>query len=214
MGQEESLLRGAAEDDELMNVGIPPSVAVAAIACPDTSASVLSLSDPATLTVTASFDYANPRATFPSLWPFGGKQRGSDENVNEWAMDGVRKGLKRSVRSGDGFSSRDGGEKGFEDVYNDEGEDADGAFVQREINSSDEDSDDEAGYGGGGSGKFGGDGQGVRARRRLSTTTEAKRRTSLDDEDEVVHVGMEQVEGGEADEELVEIGHVEVGGAE
>lgn len=68
-----------------------------------------------------------------------------------------------------------------------------------------------------------------RGRRRLSVTTEAKRRTSIEDDDEdgldgVVHVGMvevgtgegdgEVVERGEGDEELVEIQHTEIKDAE
>jgi len=81
-------------------------------------------------------------------------------------------------------------------------------------NSSDEDSDEEYG-----SGKFGGDGQG---RRRLSVTTEAKRRTSLEDDDEdevLVHVAMEAPEEVKAealgdDEELVEVQHAEMQGVE
>jgi hypothetical protein len=81
--------------------------------------------------------------------------------------------------------------------------------------SSDEDSDGEYG-----AAAFG-DGTRRSGKRRLSSTTEAKRRTSLedDDEDEVVHVGMAEVrekgveEKGEGDdEELVEIQHTEMPG--
>ena len=88
-----------------------------------------------------------------------------------------------------------------------------GAHADVDSQSSDEDSDDEYT-----SGKFG-NGQGG-GKRRLSVTTEAKRRVSLDDddEDEVVHVGMSEAASevdsgkvvGEGDEELVEIQHAEM----
>lgn len=82
--------------------------------------------------------------------------------------------------------------------------------------SDDSDDSDEDGCGR----EFGGDGQG--GKRRLSVTTEAKRRTSLedDDEDEVVHVAMAEAEphvekSGEGDDgELVEIQHAEMQGVE
>lgn len=56
-------------------------------------------------------------------------------------------------------------------------------------------------------------------KRRLSVTTEAKRRTSLedDDEDEVVHIGHDgtiEKRDNEDDGELVEVHHAEMQGVE
>jgi hypothetical protein len=44
---------------------------------------------------TASSSYANPRATFPSLWPFGGIQRGIGES-NGWGVGVDGEGYSRS----------------------------------------------------------------------------------------------------------------------
>ncbi|PBP17977.1 SIT4 phosphatase-associated protein [Diplocarpon rosae] len=90
--------------------------------------------------------------------------------------------------------------------------------------SDDSDDDSDGGYGHAVAEQRNGDeGKGI-GKRRLSVTTEAKRRTSLedDDEDEVVHVAMTEadVEEGKAhrgvvdDEELVEIQHAEMQGAD
>lgn len=131
-------------------------------------------------TLPGGHDYANPRATFPSLWPFGGKLRGSSESGS--GSDEGQSGHFRGARTDD-FQSSD-----------------------------DEDSDEEFG----GSGKFGEDGQGGEGgRRRLSMTTQAKRRTSIEDEDEdeVVHVAMQKGVEDVDDEELVEIKHAEMQGA-
>jgi hypothetical protein len=103
-----------------------------------------------------------------------------------------------------------------------------------DVQSSDSDnsSDEEIGYGDHALGEtdFGADGQEEFSglKRRLSVTTEAKRRTSLEDDDEdeeVVHVAMaeadaeagKEAEKGHAegdDEELVEIKHAEMQGVE
>jgi hypothetical protein len=98
------------------------------------------------------------------------------------------------------------------------------------LQSSDESDSDEDNH------EFGGDilpGEraGYKGKRRLSVTTEAKRRTSLEDDDEdeeTVHVAMAEahaegepkektVEGGDGegeDGELVEIQHAEMQGVE
>ncbi|PBP19426.1 SIT4 phosphatase-associated protein [Diplocarpon rosae] len=92
------------------------------------------------------------------------------------------------------------------------------------VQSDDSDDDSDGGYGHAVAEHRNGDeGKGI-GKRRLSVTTEAKRRTSLedDDEDEVVHVAMTEadVEEGKAhrgvvdDEELVEIQHAEMQGAD
>lgn len=97
-----------------------------------------------------------------------------------------------------------------DDVQSDDSDDSDGGYghAVKERREGDE----EFGKGAG--------------KRRLSVTTEAKRRTSLedDDEDEVVHVSMarEDIEEGNAhrgnshadDDELVEIQHAEMQGVE
>jgi hypothetical protein len=99
-----------------------------------------------------------------------------------------------------------------------------------EQSSDDSDSDDGYGDRALGGAEFGGDGQSERVgKRRLSVTTEAKRRTSLEDDDEdeeVVHVAMAEAEaeaeaeagkedeGREEDGELVEILHDETQGVE
>lgn len=67
-----------------------------------------------------------------------------------------------------------------------------------ELQSSDDDEDEEREFGGDGQGEGEGEGEG---KRRLSVTTEAKRRTSLEDDDE-------------EDGELVEIQHAEMQGVE
>lgn len=103
--------------------------------------------------------------------------------------------------------------------------------MQSDESDSSNSSDEELGYGDHGDDRemeFGADGQG--GKRRLSVTTEAKRRTSLEDDDDevdgVVHVGLhvadlevgapKGVEGGAEgdDEELVEIQHAEMQGVE
>ena len=91
-----------------------------------------------------------------------------------------------------------------------------------EMQSSDSDSDED-------NHDFGDVGQprGVSGKRRLSVTTEAKRRTSIEDDDEdeeVVHVAMAEAHiepegrnevGGDADDgEIVEIQHAEMQGVE
>ncbi|OWP07416.1 hypothetical protein B2J93_6195 [Marssonina coronariae] len=99
-----------------------------------------------------------------------------------------------------------------------------GSANEDEVQSDDSDDDSDGGYGHAVAEQRDGDeGKGT-GKRRLSVTTEAKRRTSLedDDEDEVVHVAMTEadVEDGKAhrgvvdDEELVEIQHAEMQGAD
>ena len=145
------------------------------------------------LPTSSTASYANPRAIFPSLWPFGGTQRTVDGDGDGWGM-GV---------DGEEYNKSRSHFRGANKANNNE-------------QSSDEDSDEEFG-----SGQFGGDGQGEGSRRRLSVTTEAKRRTSLEDDDEdgVVHIALEvpeevKTEGVGDDEELVEIQHAEMQGVE
>jgi hypothetical protein len=148
------------------------------------------------------------RAAFPSLWPFGpsgntspkalGSQNGHNVGISK-THDGYRNGRDTSADDIDDIQSPD------------EDEDSE--------NSSDD------GYGDHG---LNGDGAGERAagaqypgKRRLSVTTEAKRRTSLEDDDDdeqVMHVAMAESEVeaeshgyggkdglGEGEGELVEI---------
>jgi hypothetical protein len=138
-----------------------------------------------------SSNHQATRASFPSMWPF------SNNILNSHSTGAKSFAVGHQHEKGDRNHFR-----GADDN------------VQ---SSDDNDSDsDEDGYGGSGR-EFGGDGQG---KRRLSVTTEAKRRTSLedDDEDEVVHVGMaEEAEPktSEGDDgELVEIQHAEMQGVE
>jgi len=148
------------------------------------------------------------RVSFPSLWPFGNnslKGNSGDFAVGDKDRDAEdATGCGMSDRNHfRGASANDGG-------------------IQ---SSDDSDDSDEEGYGHSGvRGMEFGDGKG-RVKRRLSVTTEAKRRTSLEDDDEdeeVVHVAMAeaQAEGkgisreGEDDGELVEIQHAEMQGVE
>jgi hypothetical protein len=170
------------------NVGIP------------NSASVLSSS-----TSTTTHPLGIGRASFPSMWPFGGNSSTSPKG--NFAV---------------GLSSESGNHDKVHDDGHFRGSSANGDDVQSSDsdNSSDEDIGGRDGEGNFGSGK-----------RRLSVTTEAKRRTSLEDEDEdeeVVHVVMAEAEaeagkeGGVEkahtvegdDEELVEIQHAEMQGVE
>lgn len=130
------------------------------------------------------------RASFPLLWPFGGKTEGIGDACDRNHFSGAQK-------------------------------DAD----DNELQSSDESDSDEDNHEFGGKGQVEGK-EGYSGKRRLSVTTEAKRRTSLEDDDEdeeVVHVAMAEaevekgegkVEGGEDDGELVEIQHAEMQGVE
>ena len=133
------------------------------------------------------------RASFPSLWLFGG---GSGEE-----------GYDRNHFRGASKKDADDG-----------------------LQSSDESDSDEDNHEFGGN-ILSGEGSGYSGKRRLSVTTEAKRRTSLEDDDEdeeTVHVAMAEahaeaepkektVEGGDGegeDGELVEIQHAEMQGVE
>lgn len=145
------------------------------------------------------------RASFPSMWPFGANTSPSHKEPS--------------------FAVESGAEDEKQGHFR--GSSANGNDVQSDESDSSNSSDEELGYGDRDSGRegreteFGSDGQG--GKRRLSVTTEAKRRTSLEDDDEedgVVHVGMEvgkDVVGereGADDEELVEIQHAEMQGVE
>jgi hypothetical protein len=152
------------------------------------------------------------RASFPSMWPFGASTGPSHKNSSSSFA------VERGTEGEDENASHFKGDRSS----------ANGNDVQSDESDSSNSSDEEPGYGDrdreGRENEFGGDGQG---KRRLSVTTEAKRRTSLeddDDEDGVVHVGLEVgkeiggerergLEGGD-DEELVEIQHAEMQGVE
>jgi hypothetical protein len=149
------------------------------------------------------------RASFPSMWPFGGN---SSPKGNFAVAD--------ESENHDGHDHFTGSSANIDDVQS---------------SDSDNSSDEEIGYGDralGGT-DFGADGQEgfSGSKRRLSVTTEAKRRTCLEDDDdedeEVVHVAMAEADaeaGKEAeknhasgegdDEELVEIQHAEMHGVE
>jgi len=143
------------------------------------------------------------RASFPSMWPFGANTSPKGHQGASFAVDGGRQDAEEQSHL--------------------RGSSANGDDVQSDESDSSNSSDEELGYGDREREReteFGSDGQG---KRRLSVTTEAKRRTSLEDDDEedgVVHVGMEvgkdsvsEREGGD-DEELVEIQHAEMQGVE
>ncbi len=155
-------------------------------------------------------------ASFPSMWPFGASSpshKGSSKSGTTFAVE----------RETEDNSNN---EHDNESHFRGERSSANGNNVQSDDSSNS--SDEELGYGDrrqGRENEFGGDGQG---KRRLSVTTEAKRRTSLedDDEEEVVHVGLDVGSdicvGGERerglevgdDGELVEIQHAEMQGIE
>lgn len=179
------------------NVGIP------------NPASVLSSS-----TSTTTHPLGIGRASFPSMWPFGGNSSTSPKG--NFAV---------------GLSSESENHDKVHDDGHFRGSSANGDDVQS--SDSDNSSDEEIGYGDRDRVLRGGDGEGEFSggKRRLSVTTEAKRRTSLEDDDEdeeVVHVAMaeadaeagKEVESGKAhavegdDEELVEIQHAEMQGVE
>jgi hypothetical protein len=145
------------------------------------------------------------RASFPSMWPFGSNSPKGNFAVADESTNHDDQGHFT------GFSAN------VDDVQS---------------SDSDNSSDEEVGYGDhalGGT-DFGADGPEDFSgpKRRLSVTTEAKRRTILEDDDEdeeVVHVAMaeadaeagKEAEKGHAegdDEELVEIQHAEMQGVE
>ncbi|CAG8978978.1 hypothetical protein HYALB_00012261 [Hymenoscyphus albidus] len=142
-----------------------------------------------------SINHKAIRASFPSLWPFGNSILSKGPNDFAVGSDGTAE--YRSTRNHlRGANANDG-----------------------DLQSSDDSDDSDDGFGAAG---FGGERHG-RGKRRLSSTTEAKRRTSLedDDEDEVVHVAMvepetlketfpEREKGDGDDGELVEIQHAEM----
>ena len=146
----------------------------------------------------------NTRATFPSLWPFGSSSPG----------------LKQSFTLQNSDSDRRIDRNHFRGVN-----DADYADQQ---SSDDSDNSSDDGYGNSGVGTGFGVVHDYGGKRRLSATTEATRRTSLEDDDEdedeeVVHVAMAEAHGegkGEVrdsegdDGELVEIQHSEMQGVE
>ena len=146
------------------------------------------------------------RASFPSMWPFGANTSPKGHQGASFAVDGGRQDATEQEQ--DHFR----------------GSSANGDGVQSDESDSSNSSDEDLGYGdrerGDRETEFGSDGQG---KRRLSVTTEAKRRTSLEDDDEedgVVHVGLEvgkeavSEREGVDDEELVEIQHAEMQGVE
>ena len=127
------------------------------------------------------------RASFASMWLFRAQGSRSKNSAFDFESNG-----------------REGGNH-FNDGNHFRGANADANGQDQSGSGSDSDDSDEGGYGDRGAG-----------RRRLSVTTEAKRRTSLDDdeEDEVVHVGREGEEevresGVDSEEELVEIQHAQ-----
>jgi hypothetical protein len=142
------------------------------------------------------------RASFPSMWPFGGgvpNKGTNDFAVGDGSPDYNRNHLRGASADNNHLQSSDDSE-----------------------DSDDESYDHHRGFGI----------DGVRSgKRRLSVTTEAKRRTSLEDDDEdeeVVHVAMvepetlketfpesEKASHGDGDDgELVEIRHAEMQGVE
>lgn len=137
------------------------------------------------------------RAAFPSLWPFGSPTSLSRHHDGETVHTGF-------MGYGYGYGKLYANDLDEQSIRSNHSSDSE------EANSSDE--------------EFGGvNGEHEKSERRLSSTTEAKRRTSLEDEDSdgdegVVHVKMaeadiEEAEGkgeGEGEGELVEM-HVEEG---
>lgn len=149
------------------------------------------------------------RAAFPSMWPFNTSTSTSTSSST-------------SPKNNTFAVGEDDGGNHIYDIHasgHDRGENIANAD---DVQSDDSDDSDEDGR------RFGGDGEGYKGKRRLSATTEAKRRTSLEDddedEDEVVHVAMAEadmeanaekgaVREGD-DDELVEVHHAETQGVE
>lgn len=147
------------------------------------------------------------RASFPSMWPFGARRAGEYHDNNRETVHVGFKPPKAYIHNRRDLD-------GDEDVDTDLDLFADDDDLQSpEADDDSENSSDEEAFEGvdGGAAGDGGE-RGREPIRSLSSTTEAKRRTSLEDDDEdeeVVHVAMEEVEreksagvGGEA--ELVE----------
>jgi len=140
------------------------------------------------------------RANFPSMWPFGQITRSShDYEVSAAYREKEREREKATVRMN--LSSRN---PDITDRKHASGNQANQSFVQSSDDSgSSEDSDDEFAASAGIAG--------AKGKGRRPSTTEAKRRTSLEDDDEeVVHVGRAPAD----DEELIEIQHTEMQGVE
>jgi len=147
------------------------------------------------------------RASFPSMWPFGSNNSHSHSHSHSTKDFAVSHDMEQQEESNSHFRGSN-------------------ANDHDEQSSDDSDSDDGYGDRALGGAEFGSDGQSERVgKRRLSVTTEAKRRTSLEDDDEdeeVVHVAMAEAEaevgkedeGKEEDGELVEIQHDETQGVE
>lgn len=136
------------------------------------------------------------RATFPSLWPFGGGST-SPKPV----------GSNGSSSNGDktyGYQGRNGRDTSADDL--DDIQSPDEELDDDSENSSDEGyGEREHGVGMNGGGTGSGPGAQYPGKRRLSVTTEAKRRTSLEDDDEdeeVVHVAMAEAEAEAAELEV------------
>jgi hypothetical protein len=145
------------------------------------------------------------RAAFPSMWPFNTNTNTSPKSSNFAVVsdDSHNSAAYNSYPSSFNNRSHGRGENSANDG---------------DVQSDDSDDSDEGRA-------FGGDAEGeYKGKRRLSATTEAKRRTSLEDDDEdeeVVHVAMAEadVEAGMGiekgavregdDEELVEVHHAE-----
>lgn len=145
------------------------------------------------------------RAAFPSMWPFNTTSNTSPKSSSSGNFavgeDRYNAHSYLYLRSGHGTGENSAND---DDVQSDDSDD----------------SDEGRAFGGG-------DVEGYKGKRRLSATTEAKRRTSLEDDDEdeeVVHVAMAEadVEAGMGkgavkegdDEELVEVHHAETQGVE
>jgi len=145
----------------------------------------------------------NARANFPSMWPFGQKNRSSHDYEVSAAyreMERERERARVRMNLSSGILEIAYGRNASETNANEN-------FMQSSDDSgSSDDSDDEFASSAGIAGAKG------KGRRRLSTT-EAKKRTSLedDDEEEVVHIG--RAAAGD-DEELIEIQHTEMQGVE
>jgi hypothetical protein len=147
------------------------------------------------------------RASFPSMWPFGSNNSHShSQSTKDFAVSHDMEQQEESNSHFRGSNAND------HDVQSSDDSDSDDGYGDRAL----------------GGAEFGSDGQSERVgKRRLSVTTEAKRRTSLEDDDEdeeVVHVAMAEAEaeaeagkedeGKEEDGELVEIQHDETQGVE